>query len=167
MTEQEFNKLLDAAADDLPREIQPPRDLWVGIDHAIEMRANSRKQQTNKFYKIAAVLIMLIGGGWVFYAGLGFNNTSSNEVDLTMLAHDIDRGFRRQKANILAVYEGQPALTTTWRDQLEELEVARSSIWKAVQKDPGNEYMIQILMEIQQQQLDLIEGVHITRKRDI
>jgi len=72
-----------------------------------------------------------------------------------------------QKANVLAVYEGQPALTSTWEEQLKELELARSGIWEALKENPDNVYMIQILLEVQQQQLDLVESVHNRLNRDI
>ncbi len=167
MTEQDYDKLLDASIADLPKEVAPPRDLWAGIDHAIEMRASDKKISAGNFRQIAAVLALVIGGSWFYYADTGFNSTSSNEVNLTMLAADIDQGFKLQKAEILAVYEGQPALTLTWKDQLRELEVARSSVWNELKKNPNNTYMIQILLEVQQQQLDLIKNVHTTLNHDI
>lgn len=167
MTEQDYDRLLDASVADLPREAQPPRDLWAGIDHAIEMRANDQKMSTSNFRRIAAMLALVIGGSWFYYADISLNTTSSSEVSQTMLAADIDKGFKVQKANILAAYEGQPALTLTWKDQLRELEVARSSIWQELKKNPNNAYMIQILLEVQQQQLDLIKNVHTTLNLDI
>jgi len=123
--------------------------------------------RTQKFLQIAAMLVFVVGGAWFFYTGFGLNSSSTNEVNLTMLADDIDKDFKVQKANILAVYEGQPALTLNWREQLRELEVARNSVWNELKKNPSNTYMIQILLEVQQQQLDLIENVHVTLKRDI
>ena len=167
MTEQDYDKLLDASIDELAREMQPPRDLWAGIDHAIEMRASDKKARTHKFLQIAAVIAVLIGGTWGFYADFAPNSANTKETNLAMLADDIDKGFKAQKASILADYEGQPALTLTWRDQLRELEIARSNVWKELQKNPHNAYMIQILLEVQQQQLDLIKNVHTELKQDI
>ena len=167
MTEQDYDKLLDSSVDELPREMRPPRDLWIGIDHAIEMRDNDRRSRTQKYFQVAAMLALVIGGSMFFYDQPILDNNNSNEVNLAMLADDIDKGFKVQKANILAVYEGKPALTATWRDQLRELEVARSNVWKELQKNPQNAYMLKILLEVQQQQLDLIENVHTTLHQDI
>lgn len=168
MTEQDYHKLLDASVEELPREIKPPRDLWTGIDHAIELRAHDRRKwRSNKFLQAAAVAALVVGGSWFFSLDLGSNNTTSSEARLTTLAEDIDKGFKAKKANILAVYEGQPALTSTWQDQLRELEIARDDIWEALKENPNNVYMIQILMEVQQQQLDLIESVHTDVNQDI
>jgi hypothetical protein len=167
MTESNYDKLLDASLDELPREIKPPRDLWAGIDHAIEMRESEKKAHVYNFRQIAATLALIVGGAWFLYSGTNVHPNSSNEVSLTMLAQDIDKGFKVQKANILAVYEGQTALTLTWRDQLRELEVARNSVWTELQKNPNNAYMIQILLDIQQQQLDLIKNVHTRLNQDI
>ncbi len=168
MTEQNYDKLLDASVSELPKQIKPKQDLWAGIDHAIERRENDKKSRRTGFLRAAAVAVVALGTTWFFSADLGLNqNDQANEVTLSMLATDIDKGFRTQKANILAAYEGQPALTVTWQDQLQELEVARSGIWEALKKNPNNVYMIQMLLEVQQQQLDLIESAHVELYRDI
>ena len=167
MSELDYDKLLDAASDRLPREIAPPRDLWVGIDHAIEMRANEKKANRGKLFQAVAGLVLVVGMSWFFFADVGLDDTRPGELSPTMLADNIDKGFKVQKANMLAVYEGQPALTLTWREQLQELEVARTNIWQQLKKDPGNVYMIEILLEVQQQQLELIQNVHTKLNRDI
>jgi len=168
MTEQDYDKLLDSSVSELPKEIKPRQDLWAGIDHAIERRENDKKSRRAGFLRAAAMAIVALGTAWLYSSGIGINqNDQASEVTLSMLATDIDKGFRTQKANILAAYKGQPALTVTWQDQLQELEDARSGIWEALKKNPNNVYMIQMLLEVQQQQLDLIESAHVELYRDI
>ena len=80
MTEQNYDKLLDASVDELPKELQPPRDLWAGIDHAIEMRANDRKMHTRKFLQVAAVLALVVGATWGFYTDFSSNISTPKEA---------------------------------------------------------------------------------------
>lgn len=167
MTEHDYDKLLDTSIEALPKEVKPPRDLWAGIDHAIEMRGHEKKIQSSRILQVAAVLTLVIGINWFVFTGLSVDTSASNEISRTMLAEDIDKSFKSQKENILAIYEGKPALTANWKEQLRELEVARSSVWTELKKNPDNAYMIQILLEVQQQQLDLIQSVHSTLNQDI
>lgn len=160
MSEQNHDQLLDTYVADLPKEIVPPKDMWAGIDHAIELRRNEKKWRANKFLQAATVAAIFISTTWFLGSEFNSNTADVNEVNLSMLADDIDKGFKMQKANMLASYKGQAALTSTWEDQLHELEVARSNVWEALKDNPGNTYMVQILVEIQEQQLDLIKSVH-------
>ena len=167
MSEQDFDKLLDDGVDELPREIKPPQELWAGIERTIDSRANNKKRRSSLLLQAASVAACVIGAAWLFSENFDSYNPVSSEVSLAMIVDDIDEGFKKQKATALAVYEGQLALTSTWQDQLRELEVARSGIWEAIKKDPGNAYMIEMLLEVQQQQLDLIKNVHVRSNRDV
>jgi len=168
MTDYDYEKLIDSKVSELPKEIVPPRDLWAGIDHAIELRADDQSVRKNRAIKTAAVAaFVMVGCAWFLMGDFNSSDNTPSEVHLTKLINDIDKGFKLQKANVLAVYEGQPALTSTWEEQLKELELARSGIWEALKENPDNVYMIQILLEVQQQQLDLVESVHNRLNRDI
>ena len=167
MTEQEYEQLLDKSVDELPKEIQPPRDLWIGIDKAIDLRRSNKRSRSRQYSQAAVFAILIFGGVWIFSAFLSSNDIASKEVTLSTLVEDIDTGFKAQKASILEVYEGQPALTSTWQKQLRELEVARNGILEALKQNPDNFYMIQMLIEVQHQQLDLIENVHIVSNESI
>lgn len=167
MNEQDCNKVLDSSLDNLPREMRPPRDLWTGIDHAIELHESDRNLSMHRVFQVAAVVMVVIGSVWFFSIGLDPNKVNSSEVNLAMFVEDMDKGFTMQKANMLSVYEGQVSFTSNWRDQLQELEVARMGIREALKSNPNNVYMIQILQNIQRQQLDLIERVHTPINRNI
>jgi len=160
MTEQDYEQLLDKSVDQLPREIQPPRDLWTGIDKAIDLRRSNKRSRARQYSQAAVFAVLILGGVWLFSPFLSHHDSASQEVTLSTLVEDIDTGFKAQKASILEVYEGQPALTSTWQEQLRELEVARAGILEALKENPNNFYMIQMLIEVQHQQLDLIENVH-------
>ena len=166
MNDQDYDKLLDAAVQELPREINPHREISSGIKHAIEMRKDRRIPGVNKAVFAAAALIFVIGGAWLlpqYYA----NNATPDEISMAVLVDEMHQGFTVQKAQMLIVYEGETALTSNWKEQLHELEVARDGIAKALKDNPDNLYMIQILRNIHQQQLDLIERVHRPINRNI
>ena len=150
---------LDDLIDALPREVQPDRDLWPGIEHAIEMRA-SESATPWRYMPVAAVLMVFVLATWMFSTHRHDDHGHFDGVELATLIEDMDSDFSMKKAALLDTYKGQPALTGNWREQLQELEEARLGIKELLKSSPNNVYMIQIMQNIQQQQLDLIERVH-------
>jgi len=164
MTNQDQDQRLDVRIDNLSKDIQPPKDLWAGIEHAIEIRESERRYSSYKLHIAACFCVFVIGGFWLFNLPSSLTSApESAEINhemMSLLIEDMDRGFNQQKAQLLHVYDGRVAHTTDWKDQLNELESARAGIKIALAEDPENRYMIQLLQSIQQQQLDLIESVH-------
>ena len=167
MNDQNYDKLLDTSLSKLNKELEPPKDLWIGIDRAIELNQSSDRSFKRSVFQTAAVILIVLSSVWLFTTGIYLNNENRSEVNLTMLVEDMNNGFVVQKNNMLSFYEGKDSLTSNWQDQLQELEVARVSITEALKETPDNDYMIQILQNIQQQQLNLIQSVHTQINRSI
>lgn len=64
-------------------------------------------------------------------------------------------------------YETQPALTSDWQTQLQELEQAEQAVKLALKQDPENAALLNMLAQVYQQQLDLINKVHEPRWQQI
>lgn len=140
----------------IPKEIRPPRDLWPGIQHALdnlENREHSVKQD-NPFVRIlaAAAVLLIVAGLWLFIRPTG----NGNETDAAAMS----RLFEQQKQIMLTDYRQIPALTGNWTQQLEELESAARAIQDALKNDPDNGVLLGMLRQVYMQQLDLIRTVH-------
>ena len=58
MTEQSFDSKLQEQIERLPREMQPQRDLWPGIDQAIEELVHRQPSRT-PWYALAASIAVV------------------------------------------------------------------------------------------------------------
>lgn len=175
MNEDNFDTLLDSSLNQLSKEIQPERDLWQGIEYAIEIHESSNTISRKKWLSVAIISALVLGGSWTFYPQFGsLGNTPLNasaevstEVSMAKLVEDMGRSFSLKKAQMLTSYEGVSPLASNWMDQLGELEEAREGVWTALEESPDNVYMIQILQHIHDRQLNLIESVHPQVNRSI
>ena len=63
MTNTEFESKLAEQIENLPKEIQPRKDLWKGIDYALEepLQQNSG---TYKWYAVAASVMFVVLLSW-------------------------------------------------------------------------------------------------------
>lgn len=142
-----------------PEEISPSRDLWPGIEQAINQeQQKSPRKGLSINYKIA-----LSSAASVLAAVLLIKTPALLEPQ----APGLDSGiaalvetYEQEKQQILVRYQGQEALTSNWQQQLNDLEQAAKSLKTALEKDPDNAVLIQMLGNVYQQQLDLINKVH-------
>lgn len=72
----------------------------------------------------------------------------------------MDAGFTVQRTAMISRYEHTQALTTNWKDQMQELTDARTILVEALANDPGNLYLMSMLKKTYSQELKLIESVH-------
>jgi len=162
MNDSQFDSVLDEMIEARPRDISPPRDLWPGIESAIEMRTAARRKTVLPIYSIASVVCLVLVGSWfVLTPGAeDISDSASFSVDMAAIVQDMDKGFEVKKASLLESYHGEIAHTSNWRDQISELESARQAIKESLKRDPDNLHLIRILQNIHHQQLGLIESVH-------
>lgn len=137
----------------LKREKAPQRDLWPGIERAISQPPTVREKSRQKYYAMAASIFLAITVGVIGYQGGMYN--SSNEMIVAMSTQ-----HQKQVQELLVSYEGQQATADNWKTQLEQLDDAAEAIKKALEEDPGNPALVQMLRNVYQQQLLLIERVH-------
>lgn len=181
MTEKSFDQVLQQKVGELPQQLQPTRDLWQGIDIALteqylekefgqEPNGISRdKKNTGSGAKIvdlsdwlsvkpmavAASLSLVTFISWNAFNGPVNQSGPSQLVSQMMQQHD------EQKSVLLASFSQRPELTSNWQAQLQELEEAERAIEAALQNDPENIALLKMLQQVHQQQLELIEAVHL------
>ncbi|MAE01099.1 MULTISPECIES: hypothetical protein [Pseudoalteromonas] len=153
MSKLDFEQFLNDSLNQPKQDIGPDKNLWPGIERAIahptEQQAEQSRFTWNKLAAVAACCVAALLSVQLFVA-----QTEPN----TMIA--MSDYFTKQKQGLLVQYQNQPALTDNWQQQLKELEEAESAIKQALENEPENPALLQMLSQVYQQQLDLINKVH-------
>ena len=156
------DKTLQQHVNELPQEISPERDLWVGIEKAIEHQSQQSTVAPEKSaFKtpvawaasmVAAVLLTWLGSD--IYAP----STATPQTIAVQMHHQ----FEQQK-NMMLTSFGHPnlkELPVSMQVELQQLDKARTSIEKALTDDENNSDLIDLLHWTQQQELKLIERLY-------
>lgn len=146
---------LQQQIDKLPREMTPGRDLWQGIELAIEQQPKSKRYATGYLaWAASCVLAVLIG--WNL-------NKPINEVEPTASVVDVMEQSFIQNRQAMLVGFGQPNLAQLPQDiqlQFSQLQSARTSLEQAIKNDPENADLVNLLSWLYQQELSLIEQLY-------
>jgi hypothetical protein len=166
MNEQDFEQRLQKQINALPKEQMPERDLWAGIEIALEKAATPSYVPSNindtastrgtrvPWLAIAASVVIVGLLGW-FGGQTQFNRTSHSQ-----LAMQISEQHQQYKDALLVNLAGQSTATDNWQEQLADLDEAAAAVKKALQQEPNNNALLKMLQSIHRQQIDLIERVH-------
>ncbi|MBD1584279.1 hypothetical protein [Pseudoalteromonas sp. S16_S37] len=158
MSKPDFEQFLKESLEQT-KEVAPKRDLWPGIERAIVTQGNQQKQPGSFWPKLTGIAACTVAGllAWQVVVKQPQQNSMA----------DISAFFEQQKQSLLVQYESQPALTSNWQEQLQELENAEQAVKVALQNDPENAALLRMLAQVYQQQLDLINKVHEPRWQQI
>lgn len=165
MSSQQFEQHLQQQIDAIPKDVQPEKDLWSGIDIAItrqdhNQRAPSNTNKSNivlfepKMLALAASFLAVAVLSWNF-AGQDAKVMPSLE-----LVNVLTQQHAESKGALLASYSQTQAVSRNWQMQLKELEAAADAIRVALENEPENVALLKMLQHVHQQQIDLIESVH-------
>ena len=158
----------------LPVEMTPERDLWSGIERAINHK--NQELTINKQRKLlmpsawAASIALVILMSWVTFspsinegsAPVLVETQEKNGVTQGQLVNFMQQNFKKQKQTLLASY-GQPTvdkLPAAMQQELTQLSDARASIRKALLTDENNADLINLLDFTQQQELKLLQQLY-------
>lgn len=171
MNKQISEQALASYVDKLPREMQPERDLWSGIERAIQGKSqqNTVEHKKNNVVPMAwaASLIAAVLVTWISFAPtpqLSTPLTVNNETtaEKLQLVNSMQSNFQQQKQAMLVSY-GQPDMTNLpvkMQNQLIELEKARKAIEKALENDANNVDLLNLLRFTHQQELSLLQQLY-------
>lgn len=167
MSNEKFEQALQDKIQTLPKEMQPAKDLWQGIDIALaSAERESAEPDTSakvitlsngfggKPLALAASVLLVAVLGWQGIQKAPQTSEPSSLVSLMMAQHD------KQKTVLLASLSDSAELTDNWQKQLDELEQAEGAIEAALRDDSDNMALLKMLQQVHQQQLKLIERVH-------
>lgn len=159
MNDAQFEQLLKKQIDELPREVKPSRDLWSGIDHAIEQQQGHKGIHLTKLTAVAAGFAVIGLTTWLTFNNADLPGTQAPGQNLQFVTM-MTQSFEQQKQALLVKYEDAKPVTDNWQQQLKELDDAAAAIKQALVKDPTNAQLIKMLQQTYQQQLDLIKAVN-------
>jgi hypothetical protein len=173
MGKQISDKTLASHIGKLPKEMQPQRDLWSGIERAIQDKSQQSTLTDEKKNIIpmawAASLIAAVLVAWVSFVPspqTSMPMTASNDETLKstsgQLVNSMQASFQQQKQAMLVSY-GKPDMSNlpvTMKSQLEELAQARKTIEKALANDENNVDLLNLLRFTQQQELNLLQQLY-------
>lgn len=156
MNKQELPSL-DEQINNMAREKNPSRDLWQGIEYAIDLPtqkiAPTKSNRKLPIYGLAAsICVMALVGYFSFQTGV---NTTGQE-----LVNQLSAQHSEQKQALLSSLAGQQSTTQNWQQQLEELDEAAVAIKTALKNEPNNAALLKMLKRVHEQQIALIERVH-------
>ena len=158
----------------LSNEMTPERDLWSGIERAINHKSQetvAEKQGSSSMPSAwAASIALVVLMSWFTFspainegsAPLLVKNQEKNTVTQGQLVNFMQQNFKQQKQTLLASY-GQPTvdkLPAAMQKELTQLSDARASIRKALLTDENNADLINLLDFTQQQELKLLQQLY-------
>lgn len=154
MNEKQFEELLSEEIGNLKREINPARDLWPGIDHAI----NTNTITLSKPAALAAGIVFAVS--LVLSGSLYFGQSQPDIRAINELITLLQSEHEKNKQALLVEYQNQSALAPDWESQMNQLEQAELAIYEALRGDPDNIELLKILRQVQTKQIELIESVY-------
>ena len=168
------DKTLNEQVTNLANEMTPERDLWPGIERAINHKSQARAgdKQSNVFVPSAwaASIAMVVLMSWFTFTPstveksvpvLVQNQQKTNPTP-GQLVNFMQQNFKLQKQTLLASY-GQPTvdkLPAAMQKELIQLADARASIRKALLTDENNADLLNLLDFTQQQELKLLQQLY-------
>lgn len=154
MNDKNFEETLNRALNELDRDITPARDLWPGIDHAI----NANTVAVPKIVAIAASVLLAVS--LAISGNLYFSSTQTNERGVDEFIALLQSEHEKNKQSLLVEYQDQAALAPDWESQMQQLEQAEQAIYEALKGDTENIELLKILRQVQTKQIELIESVY-------
>ena len=109
MNDDAFEKRLQKKLADMAKTQTPTRDLWPGIEHALNQPGRSKSATAIASCLVLFVCTMLF---WVF----------NREDSPSSLVSQLQNTHEQQMQTLYTSYEDQQALTKNWQQQLQDLE---------------------------------------------
>lgn len=155
------DKQLQAQIDALASDVKPERDLWAGIERAIEHQQHaeldtSTKRATFTPYAWAASVVLAVVMTWTL-------NTPSPTAPAQFTALEVLQQQYMQEKDTMLVSFGKPdikKLPEKIQKQFTELQSARKSLLTALADDPDNADLLNLLKWTQSQELSLLEQLY-------
>jgi hypothetical protein len=151
MTDETRDPLLDPLVRSLPTSIEPPRDLWPGI----ERRLPPRRRGLPRWLPLAAALaLLLLGGGLLRRLA---RDAAPEPIPMATTASGVDA-----EAALLASLEGAaselaPETIATLRRNLAIIDSALAESRRALAADPRNGDVQALFRVVQRQRTALLQ----------
>ncbi len=187
--EHEFDAALTDLANQLPKAVAPNRDLWPGIERAIESSVPAqRSSQPSMWVQAAAVLLLVGGSSALTYSVVtsgGISPTPNNAPVGQLVFEPVSGSFgsqynlgpdyqdaRRDLASRLndELDQMDPDTRTNIESNLQTIQDAIADINRALADEPDNVLLQEMLLDTYRDELSLmrrIDGMsNATMRRD-
>jgi len=170
----DFTTRLDDALDHLPRGIEPERDLWPSIEARLEPRA--RPAGRRWFWPAAAAVLLVVGSslitatllrndeplvarrapadGLVSYAAAAFGPGQTLDPTYDAARQELARSLSARIDRL------PPDARRKLEKNLAELHRAGAEINAALELNPGDPLLEELLLSTYQEELAVLAGVH-------
>jgi hypothetical protein len=150
-----LDEALEKRIEKMPLERQPERDLWKGIEQALDSETNNKTfvRSAKPIFAVTASFLVLAVVGWMSFE-------SGKSLQGESLVTAMSEQHNSQKQSLLIRFKDQPAMTDNWQQQIEELDEAAEAIKKALAQEPNNPALLKMLKNVYEQQMAIIERVH-------
>ena len=161
ISDQDLQKQVEG----LGAELTPNRDLWPGIEKALTKQVIDQQEQQSEAKAWSLKQVMPIAASF-FVAAILLSvllpSQQNNVSEHTQLVQSIESNFSQQKQAMLVSF-GQPDLAklpVDMQNQLKQLSNAQKSLIKAIEADPNNVELLDLLRWTQTQELTLLEQLY-------
>ncbi|SEL58169.1 hypothetical protein SAMN05216262_11458 [Colwellia chukchiensis] len=145
----------------LAKEILPARDLWPGIEKAInEQVPEAKTQNTGRVFMPTAWAASIVAAVLLTWLAISPNSAQLNSAD--NIATVMQQDFQQQKHRMLVSF-GMPdikQLPVAMQTELIKLNSAQKTISQALVEDPNNSDLLNLLRWTQQQELELLTQLY-------
>jgi hypothetical protein len=165
ISEQDFQNQVD----ELPDEMTPQRDLWTGIERAIQTKQQEKpllnSSSKKKFVPAAwaASLVAAVLVTWVsFSPQQDVTQVAQQNASPLNLVTAMQENFEQNKQTMLVSF-GLPKVSELPKEiqaELIKLSSARKAIEKVLIEDPSNNDLLNLLRWTQKQELDLLTQLY-------
>lgn len=163
---------LEQALQNLPREIQPSRDLWPELSARLAVTEQQQPELPKRRYWPAVAAAVMLGCMWPLWQGMntdesivastspqseqeaGLSLTSSK--NLSSVAATLLIEFEREKSRQLAQVTHVPSEFADFQRQLDIWHQATAQVALALEFQPDDPKLLKQLTRLQQQQIHYI-----------
>jgi len=149
---------LDAALKRLPREVEPSRDLWPGIEARLARRPHSVRPFWA--YRLAASVLLVVAAGTLWSLYLHRGGSTTQEIVATTHASPQSTYFAERAAyaenSVQTATDLAPATRQVILKNLRIIEVSIQDMQEALDKDPNNPRLRALLFDLYQNEARLL-----------
>jgi hypothetical protein len=150
---------LDAALKNLPREVQPTRDLWPGIEARLARRP--RAVRPLWAYSLAASVLVAVAAGALWSVNLHRGSGTPQQIVATTTVASPESAYFAERAayaesSVQTATDLAPATRQVILKNLRIIESSIQDMQAALDKDPNNPRLRALLFDLYQNEARLL-----------
>lgn len=143
--------------DDLPEEIDPPRDLWPGVAQRLTGGSRLRRE------KFAMAAVLVISAGFSLFGWQAYRNAESERAATAVMIAGLLAPYEQAGAEAAARWQAlaarlDPQTRSLFSAERDKLDAARALLLDALHNDPADPALHQLMQQVMGQETDLIES---------